>query len=159
MEESLNNGILNEHKTAADQYSPLVLAYIGDAVFEIFVREKIVLSSNRPVNKLHKMSSALVRAQSQARMIHVLKPHLTEKELGIYRRGRNAKSNTSAKNASIKDYRRATGFEALIGYLYLDGQKERMLELMERAVRSEQEYIRKSKHDSERQENNEKDCK
>lgn len=156
MEESLNNGISHEHKTAADQYSPLVLAYMGDAVFEIFVREMIVLSSNRPVNKLHKMSSALVRAQSQARMIKAIKPYLTEKEYGIYRRGRNAKSNTSAKNASIKDYRRATGFEALIGYLYLDGQKERMHELMEKAVRSEQEYMNADKRRMEQHENDEK---
>lgn len=137
MEESLNKLNNERHELPAEQYSPLVLAFMGDAVFEIFIREKIIRASNKPVNKLHRQSSMLVRAQAQARMIHAIKSELTEKELSVYRRGRNAKSHTSAKNSSIKDYRRATGFEALLGYLYLDGQNERLLELMELSYKSE----------------------
>lgn len=126
-----------QQERQADQYSPLVLAYMGDVVFEIFVREQLVKESNMPVNKLHHAASALVKAQAQSRMIQALEEGLTEKEASIYRRGRNAKSNTSAKNASILDYRRATGFEALLGYLYLNKENDRLLELMEKAVRSE----------------------
>ncbi len=126
-----------QQERQADQYSPLVLAYMGDVVFEIFVREQLVKESNMPVNKLHHAASSLVKAQAQSRMIQVLEEELTEKEASIYRRGRNAKSNTSAKNASILDYRRATGFEALLGYLYLNKENDRLLELMEKAVRSE----------------------
>ncbi len=139
MEESLNFIETNDKTGAAEQYSSLVLAFMGDAVFELFVREKLVREANRPVSILHGASSALVKAQTQARMIKKLKNRLTEKEYGIYKRGRNAKSNTVAKNASIKDYRRATGFEALLGYLYLDGQRERLAELMEEAVRLEKD--------------------
>lgn len=145
MEESLINMVEQEKRMAAEQYSPLTLAFMGDAVFEIFVRRLIVTESNRPVNKLHRASSKLVCAEAQARMIKALKPHLTDKELEVYKRGRNAKSHTSAKNASIKDYRRATGFEALLGYLFLDGQKERADELMKRAVESEREYNERRK--------------
>ena len=122
----------------AEQYSPLVLAYIGDAVFELFVRTRLVAAGNMPVNRLHHYASGMVKAEAQSRMIAALEDALTEKEAQIYKRGRNAKSHTTAKNASVSDYRRATGFEAVIGYLYLDGQKSRMLELMERALESEQ---------------------
>ncbi len=132
-----------QQERQADQYSPLVLAYMGDVVFEIFVREQLVKESNMPVNKLHHAASSLVKAQAQSRMIQVLEEELTEKEASIYRRGRNAKSNTSAKNASILDYRRATGFEALLGYLYLNKENDRLLELMEKAVRSERKNERK----------------
>ena len=125
MEESVNG------------YSPLVLAYIGDAVFEIFVRERLVRRANMPVNRLHRAASAIVKAETQSRMAEALAPLLTEKEKNIYRRGRNAKSHTAAKNASVTDYRRATGFEALLGYLYLSGQQERLQELMKAAVDSE----------------------
>ena len=121
----------------AEHFSALVLAYIGDAVFEVFVRKMLIAEANMQVNKLHRAATALVKAEAQSRMIGILMPELSEKEIKVYRRGRNAKSNTSAKNASITDYRRATGFEALMGYLYLSGQKERMLELMEKAVISE----------------------
>ena len=151
MEESLNNSKGASSGMPAEQYSPLTLAFMGDAVFEVYVRKRIVLASNMPVNKLNRQSTSLVKAEAQARMIKRLKEELTETEYGVYKRGRNAKSNTSAKNASIKDYRRATGFEALIGYLYLDGQTDRLLEIMEKAVRSEQEYLKESrKHGAER---------
>ena len=100
-------------------YSPLTLAYVGDAVYELVIRTMIISKGNAPVNKLHKRSAALVKAPAQAQMMKVIEPLLNEEELHIYKRGRNAKSYTSAKNASIIDYRIATGFEALMGWFYL----------------------------------------
>ncbi len=111
----------------AKQYSPLTLAYIGDAVYEVIVRTILVEQGNAPVNALHKQASKLVKAEAQADAYHRIKEQLTEEELSVFRRGRNAKSYTSAKNATIGDYRVATGFEALFGYWYLTGQTKRML--------------------------------
>ena len=111
-------------------YSPLILAYIGDAVYEIIIRTIVVSEGNTQVNKMHKKSSSLVKAETQANMIKAIMDDLSEEELSFYKRGRNAKSYTSAKNASISDYRMATGFEALIGYLYLTGKTNRMSELI-----------------------------
>lgn len=111
-------------------YSPLTLAYIGDAVYEVVIRTMVVSDGNTQVNKMHKKSSGLVKAETQAQMVKALMEELNEEELGYYKRGRNAKSYTSAKNASIGDYRMATGFEALIGYLYLTGQTDRMNQLI-----------------------------
>ena len=110
-----------------NDYSPLTLAYIGDGIYEIVVRTIIVDEANRQVNKIHKASSQLVKAQSQAKMIHLIMDMLTEEEKSIYKRGRNAKAVTRAKNASMSDYRVATGFEALMGWLYLSGQSDRMM--------------------------------
>ena len=114
----------------AGMYSPLVLAYVGDAVYEIMIRTKVVNGGSVQVNKLHKHSAALVKAETQAKMIMSLMEELTEEEMAVYKRGRNAKSYTMAKNASMKDYRMATGFEALIGYLYLSEQHHRLVELV-----------------------------
>ena len=100
-------------------YSPLTLAYIGDAAYELVIRTMVVEKGNRQASQLHRLTTSYVKAQAQAAMIEALEPELTEEELAIYKRGRNAKSYTSAKNASILDYRKATGLEALIGYLYL----------------------------------------
>lgn len=111
-------------------YSPLELAYIGDAVYEVVIRTIVVTKHNTQVNKLHKMSSSLVKASSQAKMITLILEELTTEELSVYKRGRNAKSFTMAKNATVSDYRMATGFEALIGYLYLSGKSERMMQLI-----------------------------
>ena len=123
----LNMGIKGN---AIETYSPLTLAYIGDAVYELVIRTVVVTSGNAQVNKLHKKSSDLVKAETQAKMIKLLKEELTDEEMTIYKRGRNAKSYTSAKNASMSDYRNATGFEALMGYLYLTSQSERMEQLI-----------------------------
>ncbi len=112
-------------------YSPLVLAYIGDGIYELIIRTIIVSKGNIPVNKMHKKSASLVKAATQSAMMDVLMEELTQEELTMYKRGRNAKSATSAKNASIHDYRRATGFEALMGYLYLTGQSDRMTRLIQ----------------------------
>ena len=111
-------------------YSPLVLAYMGDCVYELFIRTKVVNGGNMQVNKMHKRSAALVKASAQAEMVHLVMELLTEEERQVYKRGRNAKSVTMAKNATMAEYRTATGFEALIGYLYLSGQEERMVELI-----------------------------
>ena len=96
-------------------YSPLTLAYIGDAVYEIVIRTILVEKGNAQVNKLHQRASKLVKASAQSEIIEKLKEDLTEEELAVYKRGRNAKSYTMAKNATMSDYRRATGFEALMG--------------------------------------------
>ncbi len=120
------------------QYSPLTLAYIGDAAYELVVRTVLVSRANTQVNKLHHAASNLVKAETQSRMIDVLEPHFTPEEEHIYKRGRNAKSYTSAKNASITDYRRATGFEAVMGYLYLKGEFTRMLDLIKLGIAPEE---------------------
>lgn len=113
-----------------DQYSPLTLAYMGDCAYEIVIRTLLVHKGNTHVDRLNKRASNLAKAATQSQIIGVIQESLTEEEVTIYKRGRNAKSYTSAKNASINDYRRATGFEALIGWLYLKGDFERMTELI-----------------------------
>ena len=116
------------------QLSPLVLAYIGDSIFDLVVKTMIVTKGNTQVNKMNRVASSIVKAESQSKMIGYLEDKLTEEEESVYKRGRNAKSYTSAKNASISDYRRATGFEALMGWLYLTKQSDRMMELIKMAV-------------------------
>mgnify|MGYP002799589045 FL=1 len=119
-------------------YKRQTLAYIGDAAYELVVRTVLVSRANTQVNKLHHAASNLVKAETQSRMIDVLEPHFTPEEEHIYKRGRNAKSYTSAKNASITDYRRATGFEAVMGYLYLKGEFTRMLDLIKLGIAPEE---------------------
>ncbi|WP_027438359.1 Mini-ribonuclease 3 [Lachnospira multipara] len=121
---------LNLKETNPRQLSPLVLAYIGDCAYDLIIKTMIVSEGNTQVNKMNKQASSLVKAEAQSIMIGGLEALLTEDEEAIYKRGRNAKSYTSAKNASITDYRRATGFEALVGYLYLTNQFDRLVELV-----------------------------
>ncbi len=111
-------------------YSPLTLAYIGDAAYELVIRSIIVEQGNAPVNKLHKRSSRLVKAKTQAEAAAKLMDVFTEEELAVYKRGRNARSHTMAKNAEMTDYRMATGFEAVMGYLHLKQDYERMVTLV-----------------------------
>ena len=111
-------------------YSPLTLAYIGDCVYDLIIKNIMVSKGNKQVNKLHKDTSALVQASTQSLMMRTMQEHLTEEERVIYKRGRNAKSVSPAKNQSITDYRRATGFEALLGYLYLQKEWKRMIDLV-----------------------------
>lgn len=111
-------------------YSPLTLAYIGDGVYELVIRTILVKRGNCSVNKFHRRASALVRAGAQSDMIKALMPELDQEESKIYKRGQNAHSATMAKNATAADYRRATGLEALVGWLYLTRRWERMLELI-----------------------------
>lgn len=114
----------------ADLYSPLVLAYMGDCAYEIVIRTLLLHKGNTHVDRLNKRASNLAKAGTQAQMIMAILDQLSEEEVTIYKRGRNAKSYTSAKNASINDYRKATGFEALIGWLYLKGEFDRMTEII-----------------------------
>lgn len=109
--------------------SPLTLAFVGDGVFELFVRERLVCQGNCPVNSLHKKSVAQVCCGAQAQASQKLLPVLTEEELEIYKRGRNAHTNHVPKNAAIEDYHAATAFEALFGYLYLSGNINRLREI------------------------------
>lgn len=118
----------------AEAYSPLTLAYIGDDAYDLVIRTYLLSRGNMPVNKINKMANALVKAETQSSMMDVIEPLLDEDELAVYKRGRNAKSNTKAKNATVADYRRATGFEALMGYLYLKGSYERMVQLIGEAM-------------------------
>lgn len=111
-------------------YPVLTLAYIGDAVFEIYVRSMLISQKNIPVNRLHKEATTYVKASAQSGYMEIITDRLTEEELAAYKRGRNAHSKTAAKNADIIDYRRATGFEALVGYLYIKGEKERLDEII-----------------------------
>lgn len=121
---------LNLQEVDIRSYSPLVLAYIGDAVYELLIRTKVINHGSMQVNKMHKKSASLVKAETQANLAKLLLEELTEEEQAVYRRGRNAKSATMAKHATMIDYRMATGFEALIGYLYLTNQMERVLQLV-----------------------------
>lgn len=107
----------------------LALAFIGDTIFDLLTRGMILAEGNAPVNKMHQKAKAIVNATAQSKMYSAIEDKLTEEELGVLKRGRNAKSHTSAKNQSIVDYRRATGVEALFGYLYLKGEYDRIEEL------------------------------
>lgn len=115
-------------------YSPLTLAYIGDAVFEIVIRTLIVEQGQRAANTLHRHTTRLVCAQTQARMAEALYDAMTEQEQDVYRRAKNTKLNSSAKNASLSDYRKATGFEAVCGYLFLKDDVARITALLKRAM-------------------------
>lgn len=110
-------------------YSPLALAFIGDCVFDLIIRTVLLERGNRAPQGLHKEKSGIVKAETQAAMAEILSDILTEEEMSVYKRGRNAKSGTKAKNATTGDYRKATGFEALLGYLYLSEKEDRMIEL------------------------------
>lgn len=120
-------------------YSPLALAYIGDSVFDIMIRTMKVSQVNKQVNKYHKDVSKIVCAPAQAKMIMALKEHLTEEERDIYKRGRNANSYTKAKNATRTEYRKATGFEAVLGYLYLKEDFERLTDVVKMGLDALQE--------------------
>ena len=136
--ENMINSYIKEQFGIADvdirTYSPLTLAYIGDGIFDIVIRSVVVAKGNSRANDLHKRTSKIVKAHTQALMIEALEGELTEEEADVYRRGRNAKSGTMAKNASMSDYRKATGFEALMGYLYLKDDFERIVFLTKRAM-------------------------
>lgn len=120
------------------QLSPLTLAFIGDSVYGMIIKTMVVLAGNCPANELDKKAVKYVKATTQAKIFDYLTENevLTDEEADVLRRGRNAKSATTAKNASVGDYRKATGVEALVGYLYLSGRQERVVELMEKSVKA-----------------------
>lgn len=124
------NEIFSAKEVNPNEYSPLALAFIGDSVFDVVIKSVIVEEANCQVNKLQNRTSKIVRATSQALIADALKDELTEEEANILRRGRNAKPYTKAKNASYSEYCKATGLEALVGYLYLKGETERLVKLV-----------------------------
>lgn len=112
------------------EYSPLALAYIGDSIYDLIIKSLVLNEGNKQVQKMHKKTSTYVQASAQSLMMRKIQEHMTEEEHAVYKRGRNAKSVSPAKNQSITDYRRATGFEALMGYLYLKKDWKRMIDLV-----------------------------
>lgn len=114
-----------------EQLSPLALAFVGDCVFDLFVRERLVCKANRPVRHLHALAAKQVNAAAQSNAVKAISPHLTEEEAAVLRRGRNAHTRHKAKNATEADYHSATALESLIGYLYLKGNIDRIRELMD----------------------------
>ena len=130
------------------QYSPLTLAYIGDAVYELVIRTILVRKANMQTAKLHKKATAYVRAAFQSQMAQLLEDDLTKEEYGVYHRGCNAKPATLPKSASREDYLKATGLEALVGYLYLQRRYERILQLVHMGfIRSEKKNTADSQHE------------
>lgn len=122
-------------KEEAKQLNPLQLALIGDGVFEIFIRSHILTNNiDLSAHKIHVQAIKFVKAKSQSLIMHEIESELTEEEEYIYKRGRNAKSATVPKNANVRDYRMATGFEALVGYLYLIGETERLEFIFEKSI-------------------------
>ena len=117
-------------------YSPLALAYIGDAIYDLIIRTVVVGRANRPVAELHRLTVRYVSAEAQSRIVQTLMERFTEEEMSIYRRGKNAKPHTTAKNASAADYMKATGLEAVLGYLYLTDNMERALALVQEGIRA-----------------------
>ena len=121
---------LGYEATDAKQYSPLALAFVGDAVYSLLIRTRLLCEQERTVNHLHKHAADEVKAEAQKELMTRILPLLTEEETTVYKRGRNANPHTVAKHASVTDYRIATGFEALIGFLYLEGRTDRIMELV-----------------------------
>ncbi|WP_372637451.1 Mini-ribonuclease 3 [Cohnella sp.] len=119
--------------------SPIVLAYVGDAVFEVYVRQRLIAGSSRKPHELHRAATKYVSAAAQAKLLQQWSPLLTEEEADVVRRGRNTKSGQPPRNADPADYRQATALECLVGYLYYEGQKERLEQLMELAFAAETE--------------------
>lgn len=116
-------------RTPADDYSPLTLAFIGDGVYDLLVRDHLVRQANRPVGELNRRKVALVNCEIQAAFAKSLMPKLSEREQAVYKRGRNAAPKCTPKHGTIADYHSATGLEALFGYLHINGEQERIKEL------------------------------
>lgn len=114
----------------ARNISPVTLAFVGDAVYSLYVRERLVLSTDYGTGELQKLTSLSVSAHGQSEYLEKILPLFTEDETEIYKRGRNAKKATKSKNASVAEYNRSTGFEAVLGYLYLTGRYKRIEELL-----------------------------
>jgi ribonuclease III family protein len=114
--------------------APLALAYMGDAIFETFIRNYLICKENISVNQMHKKAVLYVKAKSQSEIVHALEKELTEEEWQVVKKGRNQKPSSVPKNAQLNEYRYATGFEALLGFLYYTGRIKRLVELMEKSV-------------------------
>ena len=121
-------------KNDAKNYNPQVLAFVGDGVYTMYVRNLIVLNNDGKSGALHKLTASYVKAKTQSEIIERLMPLFNEDELSVFKRGRNYKTQSTAKNSSVQEYHRATGFEAVLGYLYLSGQTERLNEILRLSV-------------------------
>lgn len=121
-------------KTKANCVNPVVLAFVGDAVYSLFVRERLTFNSDGKAGALNKLAVREVNASAQAEFIKELMPLLTEEELAVFKRARNAKKSTRAKNASVADYNLSTGFEAVLGYLYIIGNTERLNFILNKGI-------------------------
>lgn len=128
--------ILQMQEVDIKEYSPLALAYIGDSIYDLIIKTLVLNKGNKQVQKLHTETSSYVQAKTQSLMMRTMQECLTEEEHAIYKRGRNSKSVSPAKNQSVTDYRRATGFEALLGYLYLKKEWKRLLDLVKIGLES-----------------------
>lgn len=126
-------------ESVVKMYSPLALAYIGDSIYDLMVKEHFVKQSNMQPEKYHRIVTSIVSANAQSAFIDSFLEQLNETELGIYRRGRNSSPHTKAKNASLENYLKATGFEAVLGFLYLSEQKERLTEIVNLSI----EFVKK----------------
>lgn len=115
--------------TIADEISPLTLAFVGDGLYDLLVREYLVRQANRPVGELNKIKVSLVNCKSQARFAKLLLPKLSDKETSVYKRGRNAAPKCTSKHGTVADYHSATGLECLFGYLHMNGEQSRVQEL------------------------------
>lgn len=141
MEESVNKGnasqVVPDTMTAREvssKYSPLALAYIGDSIYDLMVKKHFVLISNMQPEKYHKKVTSIVSANAQSAFVDSIMEKLSEDEMAVYKRGRNSSPHTKAKNASLENYLKATGFEAVLGYLYLSGNMERLSELVNESI-------------------------
>ena len=132
LEESINQSNMSEKE--AYQYSPLALAYIGDSALDLLVKTYYVKNSNKQTYKYHKDVCNIVKAVNQAQFIDSIMDELTEDEMDIYKRGRNATTHSKAKNATMGEYRKATGLEALFGYLYLKGDMAKLNSFVDRMI-------------------------
>ncbi len=121
------------------QLSPLVLAYVGDTVYDLYVRTQLILTTDATAHGLHMQAARRVCAKGQAEALRRIWDQLTEEEQGVYKRGRNSHMGTVPKNAAIQDYRAATGLEALLGYLYLAGRDQRLAQLLRQLLGNEEE--------------------
>ena len=113
-------------KIKANNLNPIVLAFVGDAVYSLFIREKLTFFTDSKTGELNKLATKKVNAVAQAEFVNKILPILTEEELAVFKRARNAKKSTKAKHASVVEYNNATGFEAVVGYLYIIGEIERL---------------------------------
>jgi len=136
---SYMSAVFEMQEVDTSSYSPLTLAYIGDCVYDLVIKSLVISHGNKPVQKLHKETSNLVQASAQSKMMRKIQEHLTSEEQVVFRRGRNTKTVSPAKNQSLTDYRRATGFEALIGYLYLNKNYQRLIDLIKIGLDSMEE--------------------
>lgn len=124
-------------KQKANNTNPIVLAFVGDAVYSLFVREKLTFYSDCKTGELNKLATKEVNAVAQSEIVKELLPIFTEEELAVFKRARNAKKTTKAKHASVAEYNNATGFEAVLGYLYITGQTDRLNIILNRGITNE----------------------